>query len=75
MVPENVHERSNIPKKPPDLIKGPDSGVGLEFETGKLAAVVGLWLEPVEGVGGKLVIAGSDLVLPSGTGRVIGAAK
>ncbi len=75
MVPEDVHERGHIPKKPPDLIKGPDSGVGFEVETGRLAAAVGLWLEPVEGVRGKLVIAGSDLVLPSGTGRVIGAAK
>jgi len=56
------------------LIKGPDSGFGLGQESlNKLEA--GEALEPVEGVSGIPVIRGSDRVLASGTGRVMGAAR
>jgi hypothetical protein len=66
--------KNHSPKKPPDLIKGPDSGFGFGQESlNKLEA--GEALEPVEGVSGMPVIRGSDRVLASGTGRVIGAAK
>jgi len=63
------------PKNPPDLINGPDSGFGLGQESLNRVEATGDPLEPVEGVRGAPVISGSERVLASGTGRVIGAAK
>ena len=63
------------PKKPPDLIKGPDSGFGLGKESLNTVEAIGDPLEPVEGVRGAPAFRGSERVLASGTGRVMGAAK
>ncbi len=63
------------PKNPPDLIKGPDSGFGLGQASLNTIEATGEPLEPVEGVRGAPVIRGSERVLASGTGRVIGAAR
>jgi hypothetical protein len=57
-------------------MNGPDSGVGFAEASRREVGEVGEASEPVEGVRGRLVRVGSDLVLlPSGTGRVIGAAR
>ena len=63
-----------LPKNPPDLIKGPDSGFGLGQLSLNTIEATGEPLEPVEGVRGAPTIRGSERVLASGTGRVIGAA-
>jgi hypothetical protein len=56
-------------------MKGPDSGLGLGQVSLNTIEATGDPLEPVEGVRGAPVIRGSERVLASGTGRVIGAAK
>jgi hypothetical protein len=64
-----------LPKKPPDLMNGPDSGFSLGPLSLYTLEATGEALEPVEGVGGMPVMRGSERVLASGTGRVMGAAR
>jgi hypothetical protein len=57
-------------------MNGPDSGVGFAEVSRRDVGEAGEASEPVEGVRGRFMSVGSDLVLlPSGIGRVIGAAR
>ena len=65
----------NLPKRPLDLMNGPDSGFGFGQLSLYTLDATGEIFEPIEGFGGMAVIRGSERVLASGTGLVMGAAR